>query len=163
MNRAQRRAEKFGRKRPTHKTVSLYPVHLINHCRPYEPGETVTDHLLTHDAFVRLSDGTASEDDFLRVGKALNLALARAADIDQRLMKLIEPSHDALNAVRQRYAATQCLALEAAEVEPVAEALRYAQTIMDASSPQQMIDAEKTMNRVLAEQARNKQEQCHAG
>ncbi len=176
MNRAQRRNQKFGRTRPTHKEVSLYPLHLLNHCRPYETGETLDHHFATHDAFIRLRDGTASEDDFLRVGTALNLAMARAAEIDESLAKLLGPSHDAMNTLRQRYELTQCLRLAVSEVEPVAEGLRYAQTIMDASSPQQMIQAEKTMRRIQAEQShlklvKNKlkafitggQEEHHAG
>lgn len=163
MNRAERRAARFKRPRPP-KELSLYPIHLLNHCRPYEEGETLKDGFDTLDAFTRLHEGSGTEDDFLRVGTALNLALARAADIDQQLVKLIEPSHDVMNALRKRYEQTQVMRLAADEIAPVADALRYAQTIMDASSPQQMIEAHNTMKRVQAEQARIKaKETRHAG
>lgn len=69
MNRAERRAQKYKRAQPTHKELSLYQLHLLNHCRPYEPGDTTSEHFKTWDAYTRLKDGSASEDDFLRVGK----------------------------------------------------------------------------------------------
>ena len=163
MNRAERRAARFKRACPP-KEQSLYPIHLLNHCRPYEEGETLKDGFDTLDAFTRLHEGTGTEDDFLRVSVALNVALARAADIDLKLATLIEPSHDAMNAVRQRYEETQVMRLAPEEISPVAEALSYAQTIMDASSPQQMLEAHNTMKRVQAEQARIKaKENNHAG
>ncbi|MEG2047019.1 MAG: hypothetical protein RR100_09240 [Comamonas sp.] len=151
MNRAERRADKFNRKKPTHRTASMYQIHLLNHCRPYEAGDTTAEHIKTLDAFARLKDGSASEDDFVRVGKTLNLAMARAGEIDQHLAKLIEPSHDAMTRLRERYLSTQQWGFDGPGIQAVAQGLQHARDIMDASSPQQMINAEKTMNRVLAE------------
>ena len=163
MNRADRRAARFKRARPP-KEQSLYPIHLLNHCRPYDEGETLKDGFDTLDAFTRLHEGTGTEDDFLRVSAALNVALARAADIDQKLVDLIAPSHDVMNALRERYEQTKVMRLTPEEIAPVAEALSYAQTIMDASSPQQMLEAHNTVTRVQAEQARIKaKENRHAG
>ncbi|QOQ83679.1 hypothetical protein INP81_07330 [Comamonas thiooxydans] len=149
MNRAERRALKHGRGQPTHKELSLYQLHLLNHCRPYEPGDTTSEHFKTWDAYIRLKDGSASEDDFLRVGKTLNLAMARACEIDQELARLIEPSHDAMNRLRERYLSTNKWGFDGPGMQAVADGLQHARTIMDASSPQQMINAEKTMFRVL--------------
>lgn len=164
MNRAERRAQKYKRGQPTHKELSLYQLHLLNHCRPYEVGETTSDHFQTWDAFTRLKEGGATEDDFVRVGKTLNLAMARACEIDQQLAKLIEPSHDAMNRLRERYLSTSKWGFDGPGLQAVAEGLQYARTIMDASSPQQMINAEKTMTRVLAAMERGHQKGAsHAG
>lgn len=149
MNRTERRAEKFKRKQPAHKEFSLYQLHLLNHCRPYEPGDTTLEHIKTQDAFGRLKNGTASEDDFLRVGKTLNLAMARACEIDSTLARMLEPSHDAMNGLRERYLSTGKWGFDEPSLIAAAEGLKYAATIMNASSPQQMINAEKTMHRVL--------------
>ena len=149
MNRADRRAQKYRRGQPVTKDQSLYPLHLLNHCRPYEPGETTSDHFQAWDAYTRLKDGSASEDDFVRVGKTLNLAMARACEIDQKLAQMIEASHDAMNRLRERYLSTNQWGFDGPGMQAVAEGLQYARTIMDSSSPQQMINAEKTMFRVL--------------
>ena len=163
MNRADRRAQKYRRGQPVTKDQSLYPLHLLNHCRPYEPGETTSDHFQAWDAYTRLKDGSASEDDFVRVGKTLNLAMARACEIDQKLAQMIEASHDAMNRLRERYLCTNQWGFDGPGMQAVAEGLQYARTIMDASSPQQMINAEKTMTRVLAEMERGKKGASHAG
>ena len=69
-----------------------------------------------------------------------------------------------MNALRERYEQTKVMRLTPDEIAPVAEALSYAQTIMDASSPQQMLEAHNTVTRVQAEQARIKaKENRHAG
>ncbi|KKI15151.1 hypothetical protein XA67_04875 [Comamonas thiooxydans] len=136
----------------------------MNHCRPYEEGETLKDGFDTLDALTRLHEGAGTEDDFLRVSAALNVAMARAADIDQKLVDLIAPSHDVMNALRVRYEQTKVMRLTPDEIAPVAEALSYAQTIMDASSPQQMLEAHNIVTRVQAEHARIKaKEKRHAG
>ena len=149
MNRAERRALRYKRPAPVFKEQSLYPLHLLNHCRPYDEGDTTLEHIKTLDSFGRLKDGTASEDDFLRVAKTLNLAMARACEIDEALAQMLHASHDAMNRLRERYLSTNKWGFDGPGIQAVAEGLGIAQTIMDSSSPQQMINAEITMFRVL--------------
>lgn len=127
---------------------------LLNNARPYDPGDTTARHLQTRAAFERLTDGTASNDDFDRVAMALNIAKVRALEIDAGLADLIEASQDAMTALRKRHDTWGKWDMLATERAAIAEALEAAETVADASSPLQMQRALDVVSAIVIKRAR---------
>lgn len=154
-NRAERRAAKYRKPRRV-RTLSNDALNLLNLCSPYKEGVTTVEHIKALDSFGRLKDGSASEDDFLRVAKTLNLAMARACEIDEKLALMLHAPHDAMNRLRERYLSTKKWGFDGPGMQAVADGLGIAQTIMDSSSHKQMMNADETISRVLNKIERNK-------
>lgn len=148
-NRAERRAAKHRKPNLVKVPDTEVAMTLLKHCRPYDEGATTTEHIKTLDAFGRLKDGSAGKDDFRRVSKVLNLAMVRACEIDEALANMLHAPHAAMNNMRQRFLKTGKWGFDGPGMQAVADGLGIAQTIMDSSSPQQMINAEKTLFRWL--------------
>jgi len=91
MNRAQRRAaqHKRGTIRQMYHIDPVAGLRLLDHSRPYEPGEMVPEHVLTQAAYERLRTGHGNEHDFDRVSMMLNIALVRAEEIDDMLVETV--------------------------------------------------------------------------
>ncbi|WP_295851949.1 hypothetical protein [uncultured Xylophilus sp.] len=144
MNRAQRRASHYKRaqRRGQYQPPQeLDPLRLLDRCRPYADGDTTVEHLKTRAAYERLLDGTASTDDFDRVGMALNIAKVRAIAIDETLADLIERAQDAMNACAARYDTRGRFGFDGPGLQVMAAAMEAHEAITDASSPQQMVQA----------------------
>lgn len=127
---------------------------LLNNARPYDPGDTTAKHLQTRAAFERLTDGTASDNDFDRVAMALNVAKVRALEIDAGLADLIEASQDAMTALRKRHDTWGKWDMLAVERAAIAEALEAAEAVADASSPLQMQRALDIVSAIVIRKAR---------
>ncbi len=127
---------------------------LLNNARPYDPGDTTARHLQTRAAFERLTDGTASNDDFDRVAMALNIAKVRALEIDAGLADLIEASQDAMTALRKRHDTWGKWDMLAGEKSVIAQALEAAEAVADASSPLQMQRALDVVSAIVIKRAR---------
>ena len=117
---AQKQAKKEARKGRAAPTFEQFHSHhhrrltaglqLLDDARPFDAGDTTDSHIKTRVAFDRLCDSTADDGDFDRVATAINLAKARALDIDLQLADLLEVAQDewaaqraaAINAARLR-------------------------------------------------------------
>ena len=78
----------YARKRKLAKpSDGLEPMRLLNIARPYSPGEMIQEHVITKAAYIRLRDGSGTEEDFDRVSMILNVGLLRAEQIDQLLVE----------------------------------------------------------------------------
>lgn len=158
-NRAERRAAKHRKPNLVKVPDTEVAMTLLKHCRPYDEGVNTTAHITALDAFGRLKDGTAEKDDFFRLRKVLNLAMVRACEIDEALARMLQPAHSAMNSTRERYEKTGKWGFDGPGMQAVADGLGIAQTIMDSSSPQQMINAEKTLFRWLEIENKQQKEQ----
>lgn len=126
---------------------------LLDRARPFDEGDTTAEHIKTRACFERLADGTADNQDFDRVAMALNLAKVRAMEIDEGLANLLQSGQDAMKALRSRYDRWAKWDMLTAEKALIVECLDAHETITDASSVLQMLDALKVVQKVLAKQA----------
>lgn len=140
MNRAQRRASqhKRGTIRKLHHVDPVAGLRLLDHSRPYEPGEMVSEHVLTRAAYERLRTGCGDEADFDRVSMMLNIGLVRAEDIDALLVETIMRGQMAFVRCKDRFLRGLSFGFDAQGLQDVPEALDVYEIIVDSSSPQQL-------------------------
>ena len=140
MNRAQRRASqhKRGTIRALYHVDPVAGLRLLDHSRPYEPGEMVPEHNLTQAAYERLRTGCGNEADFDRVSMMLNIALVRAESIDAALVATIQAAQMAFVRCKDRFLRGLPFGFDAPGLREVPEALDVLEAITDASSPQQL-------------------------
>ncbi len=140
MNRAMRRAsprhaQPTGRYNPANYQAGI---RVLDHCRPYEPDEMISEHVLTRAAFERLRSGCGNEDDFDRVSMILNIGLLRAEAIDQLVVETVARGQAAFVRMKDRYLRGLALGFDAQGLQDVPDALDACEAITDASSPKQM-------------------------
>jgi len=141
MNRAQRRAAKRQRTAAQPANRRIDPVaglRLLDHSRPYEPGEMVAEHVLTRAAYERMRTGCGDEADFDRVSMMLNVALVRAEAIDAELVATVTRGQMACVRCKDRYLRGLPFGFDGEGLVDVPEALDVIEAITDASSPQQL-------------------------
>lgn len=140
MNRAQRRASqhKRGTIRTMYHVDPVAGLRLLDHSRPYEPGEMVPEHVLTRAAYERLRTGCGDEADFDRVSMMLNVGLVRAEDIDALLVETIVRGQQALVRCKDRYLRGLAFGFDAQGLQDIPDALDVHEAIIDKSSPQQL-------------------------
>jgi hypothetical protein len=140
MNRAQRRASqhKRGTIRNLYHIDPVAGLRLLDHARPYEPGEMIAEHNLTRAAFERLRTGCGDEADFDRVSMVFNIALMRAEDIDPLLVETMTRGQMAFVRMKDRYLRGLPFGFDAQGLQDVPDALDAYQVMVDASSPLQM-------------------------
>ena len=140
MNRAQRRASqhKRGTIRNLYHIDPVAGLRLLDHARPYEPGEMIEQHNLTRAAFERLRTGCGDEADFDRVSMGFNIALMRAEDIDPLLVETMTRGQMAFVRMKDRYLRGLPFGFDAQGLQDVPDALDAYQVMVDASSPLQM-------------------------
>lgn len=141
LNRQQRRAMKRSKQTKARKVDRFAGINLLNRARPYEEGEMAHEHLKTQAAFERLRTGAGDEDDFDRVSMLLNVGMIRAESISQDIVLIMQNGQHAMNRMKARYLNVETLAFDGPGIEAVDYALETYQTIMDMSSPLQMIKA----------------------
>jgi hypothetical protein len=140
MNRAQRRASqhKRGTIRNLYHIDPVAGLRLLDHARPYEPGEMIAEHYLTRAAFERLRTGCGGEADFDRVSMVFTIALMRAEDIDPLLVETMTRGQMAFVRMKDRYLRGLPFGFDAQGLQDVPDALDAYQVMVDASSPLQM-------------------------
>lgn len=138
LNRAQRRAAKRRRPHQTKQFDDLAGLRLLDHSRPYEPGEMVGEHIKTRDAFDRLKNGAGDVDDFDRCSMILNVGLIRAEDIDAQLVQVIHDGQMAFVRMKSRYLRGLGFGFDAQGLRDAPAAMDAYEAMTDASSPQQM-------------------------
>jgi hypothetical protein len=140
MNRAQRRASqhKRGTIRNLYHIDPVAGLRLLDHARPYEPGEMVPEHVLTQAAYERLRTGHGNEHDFDRVSMMLNIALVRAEEIDDMLVETVQRGQQAFVRCKDRYLRGLAMGFDAQGLQDVPNALEAYIAIVDASSPMQL-------------------------
>ena len=149
MNRQQRRAaarqkHSFSPARDTKRDIIPdIGLRLLNSARPYEPGKMVAEHVITTECFVRLRNGTGTEEDFDRIGMILNVGLIRAEKIDPSLVHTMQEAQEAMCRMKDRYLRGLRFGFDAQGLRDTMAALDDYQTIMDASTPLQMLAAIK--------------------
>ncbi len=143
LNREQRRAAKRQTKCQPHRTVSNAGLLLLDRARPYEPGEMVTEHILTREAFNRLRDGSGDASDFDRVSMQLNVGMIRAEQIDRELLHTMQRGQDAFVRMKDRYLRGLSFGFDADGLRTAPDALDAYEAVLDASSPLQMLMAIK--------------------
>lgn len=121
-------------------------------CRPYEAHEVAEQVVTVRVAFERLRNGAGSLDDFDHVGMAINVAAARATEISQQLVAVLDTAMGAFRRVQARLAKGQPLAFDGPGMQATMEALDVYEAILGASSPQQMIDARNACVRMILQQ-----------
>ena len=132
----------YARKRKLAKpSDGLEPMRLLNIARPYAPGEMLQEHVITKAAYIRLRDGSGTEDDFDRVSMILNVGLLRAEKIDQLLVETMIRGQQAMARMRDRYTRGMKFGCDSQGLQDIPEALDAYEIIMDASSPLQMMQA----------------------
>ena len=141
LNRQQRRAMKRSKPAKARKVDRFAGINLLNRARPYEEGEMAHEHLITLAAFERLRTGMGDEADFDRVSMLLNVGMIRAESISQDIVLIMQNGQHAMNRMKARYLNVETLAFDGPGIEDVDYALETYQTIMDMSSPLQMIKA----------------------
>lgn len=144
MNREMRRAAKQRQTKcklkPRRHVLNAGMV-LLDRARPYDPGEMVTEHILTRESFGRLRDGKGVEDDFDRVSMMLNIGLIRAEQIDPALVSSMQNGQAAFARMRDRYQRGLSFGFDADGLKSVPIALDDYEVIVDASSPLQMMQS----------------------
>jgi hypothetical protein len=149
MNRQQRRAAARQKHRfapacdAKRDIVPDAGLRLLNSARPYEPGEMAAEHVITTECFVRLRDGSGTEDDFDRISMILNVGLIRAETIDPSLVHTMQAGQEAMCRMKDRYLRGMRFGFDAQGLRDTMAALDDYQTIMDASTPLQMMAAIK--------------------
>ena len=141
LNRQQRRAMKRSKPTKARKVDRFAGINLLNRARPYEEGEMAHEHLITLAAFERLRTGMGDEADFDRVSMLLNVGMIRAESISQDIVLIMQNGQHAMNRMKARYLNVETLAFDGPGIEAVDYALETYQSIMDMSSPLQMIKA----------------------
>lgn len=141
LNREQRRAMKRSKQTKARKVDRFAGINLLNRARPYKEGEMAHEHLKMQAAFERLRTGAGDEDDFDRVSMLLNVGMIRAESISQDIVLIMKDGQHALNRMKARYLKVGSLAFDGPGIEAVDYALETYQSIMDMSSPLQMIKA----------------------
>lgn len=141
LNREQRRAMKRSKQTKARKVDRFAGINLLNRARPYEEGEMAHEHLITMAAFERLRTGMGDEADFDRVSMLLNVGMIRAESISQDIVLIMQNGQHAMNRMKARYLKVGSLAFDGPGIEAVDYALETYQSIMDMSSPLQMIKA----------------------
>ena len=141
LNREQRRAMKRSKPAKARTVDRFAGINLLNRARPYEEGEMAHEHLKTQAAFERLRTGAGDEDDFDRVSMLLNVGMIRAESISQDIVLIMQNGQHAMNRMKARYLKVGSLAFDGPGIEAVDYALETYQSIMDMSSPLQMIKA----------------------
>jgi hypothetical protein len=132
----------YARKRKLAKpSDGLEPMRLLNIARPYEPGEMLQEHVITKAAYIRLRDGTGTEEDVDRVSMILNVGLLRAEQIDQMLVETMIRGQQGIARMIDRYKRGMKFGCDAQGLQDIPEALDAYEVIMDASSPLQMMQA----------------------
>lgn len=149
MNRQQRRAAARQKhsfapyKANQRDIVPDAGLRILNSARPYEPDEMAAEHIITTECFVRLRDGGGTEQDFDRVGMILNVGLIRAEKIDPSLVHTMQAAQEAMCRMKDRYLRGLRFGFDAQGLQDTMAALDDYQTIMDASTPLQMMAAIK--------------------
>ena len=141
LNREQRRAMKRSKPTKARQVDRFAGVNLLNRARPYEEGEMAHEHLKTQAAFERLKTGAGDEEDFDRVSMLLNVGMIRGESISRDLVLIMKDGQHAMNRMKARYLKFETLAFDGQGIEAADYALETYQTIMDMSSPLQMIQA----------------------
>lgn len=170
LNRADRRAmKKAARRKPQSKPRArfhtqqeayahlLKPIALLEECRVYEEREVAHDLLRIRAAFDRLVDGTADQEDFNRVGVAINLAKIRALEISEELADGIERGQDAMVRCKLRFEKTGRWGFDGEGLQDMDYAMEAHEAILVESSPKQMENAMFAMRKALKIQSKNGQ------
>ena len=116
----------------------LKPLTLLNDCRPYTPEEIAGDLIRIRACYDRLKDGTADQEDFNRVGVAINLAKLRAMEIDETLADAIERAQDAMNRCKQRWDKHGRFGFDGQGLQDMDYAIEAHETIVEKSTLKQM-------------------------
>ena len=137
-----KKTTKFARKRAHHpaRVDPIAGIRLLHNARPYESGEMVEEHVLTRAAFERLRTGAGTLIDFDRVSMMFNIGLIRAESIDPLLVQTMQRGQMAFVRMKDRYLRGLPLGFDAQGLQDAPEAIDVYETMVDASSPQQMID-----------------------
>lgn len=135
----------------------LKPIALLNDCRPYREDELSTDMLRIRTAFDRIKEGTADQEDFNRVGVAINLAKIRALEISTELADGIERGQDAMVRCKLRFEKTGRWGFDGEGLQDMAYAMEAHEAILVESSPKQMENAMFAMRKALQIQSKNGQ------
>lgn len=143
LNRAQRRAQRFGRRAQPTRDLTPTGMFILENARPHDPEETAGAHLKTLASFERCRDGAGNEDDFDHVAMVLNICKVRALDIDATLADMIERAQDAMLRAKERYLRLGRFGFDGPGLTQVRDALEASQAIIDASSPLQMRSAQR--------------------
>ena len=147
-----RKTTAYARKR--RHTDPLAGIRVLDRARPFDEGDTTSEHIKTRACFERLADGTADNDDFNRVAMAINLAKVRALEIDDGLASVLECGQDAMHALRARHERWAKWDMLPAERAAIAQSMDAHEAITDASSPLQMMAALDVVMRVIKQQMR---------
>jgi hypothetical protein len=142
-NRAARRASmRKAVAPPSRKHFDLMAgLRNLDHSRPYEADEMLPMHNLVRAGFERLRTGCGNTHDFDLVSMVLNMGQIRAEQIDPALVHIIERGQLAFVRMQERYRRGLNLGFDAQGLWDVPPALNAYQTIADASSPKQMLQA----------------------
>lgn len=161
LNRAQRRALKHQKGIDckawgSGRVISHKPVALLDQCRPYNGKGTEVAHIITLEAFHRLRDGTASQQDFDRVARVINMCKVRALSIDEGMANELELAQDAMTACKQRWLQTERWGFTGLQLQHMVRAMDIQEAIVDASSHRQLQQANQAANKVMARQMAGK-------
>ena len=140
MNREQRRAVRHSKHKARRVVTNASHV-LLERARPYDPGEMVAEHILTREAFNRLRDGQGTENDFDRVSMMLNIGMIRAESIGFDLVEVMKRGQEAFVRMKDRYLRGLSFGFDADGLRDAPEALDAYESVLDASSPLQMLMA----------------------
>ena len=129
----------YMRKRMNQQTDDgLAPMRLLNMARPYLPGEMLAEHVIAKAAYIRLRDGSGTEDDFDRVSMVLKVGLLRSETIDPLLVETMARGQQSMARMKERYLKGLKFGCDAGGLQDIPEALDAYESVMDASSPLQM-------------------------
>ncbi len=145
LSRALRRAARYKKPRtdrnalPPERTTAW--ARLIESVRPYDPGEMVKEFVLIRAAFERLRTGAGTESDFDLVSMSMNMGLVRAESIDPEVVAIMIAGQQAFARMKDRRLRGLAFGFDAQGLQDVSVAIDAYEAVVDASSPQQMIDS----------------------
>ncbi len=130
----------------------LASLRTLDHCRPYDPADTVERHLRNRAALERLQSGAGGSDDFDLLAMAINVAKIRAMEIDAVLATEIEAAQTAMTEVRERFERIGRWGFTRPQLDAVTSAIEAYEAIHDASSPMQMQNALVVVHKAICRQ-----------
>lgn len=99
------------------------------------------EHQLTKEALDRLRTGAGNEADFDRVSMLLNVGLIRAEEIAPEIVEIMQSGQQAMGRMKNRFIDGKSMAFDAVGFEATDYAIETYETVMNSSSPLQMINA----------------------
>ena len=143
MNRAQRRAAAFKRKRwdrndQVEPSSVLKPILM---CRQFDENEAATLSNDTRMAWHRLTTGEGNQDDFDLLANSSNVALVRAESLGELAVETVLRAQAAIVAMKARYQRTGRFGADAAALQDVPLMMDFYDQLLAYGSPQIMTDA----------------------